>query len=77
MKTSYNLLIILSAVFSVWGIVDIYNYFTIGKEALLFYEGVDILSQLVKYNLNQGVAKIVLGMCLLLIMLIRNRTRSK
>ena len=77
MKTSYNLLIILSAVFSVWGIVDIYNYFTIGKEALLFYEGVDILSQLVKYNLNQGVARIVLGMCLLLIMLIRNRTRSK
>ena len=77
MKTSYNLLIILSAVFSVWGIVDIYNYFTIGKEALLFYEGVDILNQLVKYNLNQGVAKIVLGMCLLLIMLIRNRTRSK
>lgn len=76
MKKPSNLLIILSAVFSIWGIADIYNYFTIGKEALLHYEGVDVVSQLVNYNLIQGIVKIVFGLCLLLILLIRNRIRK-
>ena len=77
MKKSSNLFIILSAVFSVWGIADIYNYFTIGKEALLHYEGADVMSQLVNYNLTQGIVKIVFGLCLLLILLIKNRTHKK
>ena len=76
MKNSSNLSIILSAVFSIWGIVDIYNYFTIGKEALLHYEGIDVVSRLVNYNLTQGIVKIVFGLCLLLILLIKNRTRK-
>ena len=76
MKKSSNLSIILSAVFSIWGMVDIYNYFTIGKKALLYYEGVDAVSQLVNYNLTQGIVKIVFGLCLLLILLIKNRTRK-
>ncbi len=76
MKKASNLFIILSAAFSVWGIADLYNYFTIGKEALLYYEGADIVSQLVHYSLAQGVVKIIFGVCVLLILVIRNRTHK-
>ena len=76
MKKPFNLLIILSAIFSVWGIADIYNYVTIGKEVLLYYESIDAISQLVNYNLAEGIVKIVFGLCLLLIVLITKRTRK-
>lgn len=76
MKKASIPFIIISAAFSVWGIADIYNYFTIGKEALLYYQGADVVSQLVHYNLTQGVVKIVLGLCVLLILLIKNRNHK-
>ena len=74
MKKTFNLFLILSAAFCIWGIADIYNYFTIGKTTLLYYNGADIIKQLIQYSLTQGIVKIVIGLCILLVVLIRNRT---
>ena len=76
MKKSSVLLILFSAVFSVWGMADIYKYFTIGKKALFYYDGADVVRQLVQYNLTQGIVKIAIGMCIILILVIRTRTHK-
>ena len=60
----------------VWGITDIYHYFAIGQEVLLHYDGMDVIAELVRYDLTQGIVKFVICLSLLLLGLIRNRHRK-
>ena len=61
---------VLLAIF-LFGMVDLYNYLTIGKEILLHYEEVNVIKDLVNSSLTQGILKVIIGLIPILIVVFR------
>ena len=76
MKATSILLAVLSIGLLVWGISDLYHYFTIGKEVLAQYGGTDVIHELVYDQLIQGGGKVFLSVCLLLVLLVQKRKKA-
>ena len=74
MKATSILLAVLSIGLLAWGISDLFNYFTIGKDVLAYYSSADFadtIHEMVMDQLTQGGVKILLGVATLLVVLIR------
>ena len=74
MKKSSKLIIIFSISIILFGMSDVYNYLTIGKEVLTHYEEISAIKQLVNYSLTQGMLKIFLGLVPITIIIFRNKS---
>lgn len=60
-KSSKTALIIIALVFIVWGADDFYHYATIGKEVLDYFDGAQVIKELVQYQFLQGFIKTLIG----------------
>ena len=74
MKKSSKLIIIFSIAIILFGMSDVYNYLTIGKEVLTHYQEISAIKQLVNYSLTQGMLKIFLGLVPITIIIFRNKS---
>ena len=74
MKKSSKVIIIFSIAIILFGMSDIYNYLTIGKEVLTHYEKISVIKKLVNYSLTQGILKIFLGLVPITIITLRNKS---
>ena len=71
MKSISKVIIVFSIAIILFGMVDLYNYLTIGKEILLHYEEVNVIKDLVNSSLTQGILKVIIGLIPILIVVIR------
>ena len=68
---------IASALLLIWAIVDFYHYATIGNDLVGYYSGEGIICKLVQDTLFQGIAKVLLATIIIIIGLIRTRTKKQ
>ena len=71
MKSISKVIIVFSIAIILFGMVDLYNYLTIGKEILLHYEEVNVIKDLVNSSLTQGILKVIIGLIPILIVVFR------
>ena len=71
MKSISKVIIVFSIAIFLFGMVDLYNYLTIGKEILLHYEEVNVIKDLVNSSLTQGILKVIIGLIPILIVVFR------
>ena len=71
MKSISKVIIVFSIAIILFGMVDLYNYLTIGKEILLHYEEVNVIKDLVNSSLTQCILKVIIGLIPILIVVFR------
>ncbi len=62
MKKTCIFLLLIGGALVLWGIVDVYNWATTGKQLIELYPDVSSIAELVRYSLLSGIIKAILGM---------------
>lgn len=73
MAKAAKVLLIIAFLLIIWGVADLYNCETTGKEVLEYYNGAQIIKELVNYNFIQGLIKTILGLLTVVVSFVMRR----
>lgn len=73
MAKAAKVLLIIAFLLIIWGVADLYNCATTGKEVLEYYNGAQIIKELVNYNFVQGLIKTILGLLTIVVSFVMRR----
>ena len=68
---------IVSALLILWAVVDFFHYAAIGKDLISYYNGESVIEQLVHNTLFQEIVKVLLGVLVIAIGLLRSKAKKQ